>query len=78
MRTLQVGDQVRIDIPNKSDPDHDRLHRKHGTIIDKIEDNAGYETGILEIQCYMLLRWRTVLNIFDGVTYDRCNATMQL
>jgi len=45
MRTLQVGDQVRIDIPNKSDPDHDRLHRKHGTIVDKIEDDAGQETG---------------------------------
>lgn len=45
MRALQVGDRVRIDIPNKDDPDHDRLHGKHGTIVDKLEDDAGKETG---------------------------------
>lgn len=45
MRALQVGGRVRIDIPDKDDPDHDRLHGKHGTIVAKLEDDAERETG---------------------------------
>jgi len=39
------GDRVRIDIPNETDPDHDRYHGLHGTIIDVVEDDAGVVTG---------------------------------
>lgn len=45
MRRFEIGDEVRVDIPNKDDPDHERLHRKRGTIIEVIEDEAGKETG---------------------------------
>jgi len=45
MRRFEVGDRVRVDIPNKSDPDHERLHRERGTVVDILEDNAGQETG---------------------------------
>jgi len=45
MRRFEVGDRVRIDIPDKDDPDYERLHRKHGTIVEIFEDDAGQETG---------------------------------
>lgn len=45
MRRFEIGDEVRVDIPDKDDPDHERLHRKRGTIIEVIEDEAGKETG---------------------------------
>jgi len=45
MRRFEVGDQVRIDIPDREDPDHSRLHRKTGMIVEVFEDDAGSETG---------------------------------
>jgi hypothetical protein len=45
MRRFETGDRVRIDIPNEDDPDHERLHRKQGTIVEILEDDAGKETG---------------------------------
>lgn len=45
MRRFEVGDQVQIDIPDKDDPDHSRLHRKTGMIVEIFEDEAGRETG---------------------------------
>ena len=45
MRRFETGDRVRIDIPNEGDPDHERLHRKQGTIVEILEDDAGKETG---------------------------------
>jgi ribosomal protein L21E len=33
MRRFEEGDQVRIDIPDKDDPDHSRLHLKTGMIV---------------------------------------------
>jgi hypothetical protein len=45
MRRFEIGDRVRVDIPNKNDPDYERLHRKQGTIIEILEDDADKETG---------------------------------
>lgn len=45
MRRFEVGDRVRIDIPDKDDPDYERLHRKHGEIVEIFEADAGQETG---------------------------------
>jgi hypothetical protein len=45
MRRFEVGDRVQVDIPDKADHDHERLHRKQGTIVEIFEDNAGQETG---------------------------------
>lgn len=45
MRRFEMGDRVRIDIPDENDPDHERLHRKRGTIVEILEDDAGHETG---------------------------------
>lgn len=40
-----VGDRVRIDLPDETDPDHDRYHGEHGQIVDILEDEAGKLTG---------------------------------
>lgn len=40
-----VGDRVRVDIADESDPDFDRLHGRHATVTNVIEDGAGEETG---------------------------------
>lgn len=45
MRRFDVGDRVRVDIPDETDPDHERLHRKRGTVVDILEDDAGQEIG---------------------------------
>jgi hypothetical protein len=45
MRRFEVGDRVRVDIPDEDDPDHEQLHRKRGTIVEIFEDDAGQETG---------------------------------
>ena len=45
MRRFEVGDRVRIDIPDSEDPDHSRLHRKAGRVVEVFEDDAGTETG---------------------------------
>ena len=47
MRRFEEGDRVRVDIPDETDPDHDRLHGKRGIVVDIIEDDAGLETGDL-------------------------------
>jgi len=36
---------VRIDIPDKTDPDFERLHGEVGEVIETIEDDAGFVTG---------------------------------
>ena len=45
MDRFAEGDQVRIDIPDTTDPDHDQYHGKHGTVTDVLEDHAGNSTG---------------------------------
>lgn len=45
MRQFEVGDRIRIDIPDSTDPDYDNLHGHVGTVIEVIEDDAGKETG---------------------------------
>ncbi|WP_229380153.1 hypothetical protein [Haloterrigena salifodinae] len=45
MRRFTEGDRVRVDIPDETDPDHDQYHGSHGTIVDVLEDDAGFETG---------------------------------
>jgi ribosomal protein L21E len=76
MRRFEVGDRVRIDIPDKDDPDHERLHRKHGTIVEILEDDAGQETGdSRDSYLYTVeiddgepdhLRWRDLRPTSDG------------
>ena len=43
MREYDIGDHVRIDIPDEIDPDHEH-HGKHGTITNIISDDAGITT----------------------------------
>lgn len=45
MTEFDVGDRVRIDIPDTSDPDYDRLHGEKGNIEEIIEDDAGEYSG---------------------------------
>jgi ribosomal protein L21E len=45
MRRFEKGDQVRIDIPDQTDPDHDQLHGLQGTVVEVVKDDAGEETG---------------------------------
>jgi len=42
---FKVGDKVRVDIPDETDPDYDRLHGRHGEIIAILKDDAGAVTG---------------------------------
>lgn len=44
-RRFRVGDRVRIDIPDETDPDYDRFHGRAGTVVETTTDGAGHETG---------------------------------
>ena len=44
-RRFDTGDCVRIDIPDKTDPDFEQYHDRRGTIIGTLSDAAGAETG---------------------------------
>ena len=45
MQWVEVGDRVRVDIPGRGDPDHERLHRECGTVAAVHEDEASEITG---------------------------------
>lgn len=45
MQRFREGDRVRVDIPDETDPDHDRWHGREGTIARVREDDVGRETG---------------------------------
>ncbi|MFC7165932.1 hypothetical protein [Halospeciosus flavus] len=45
MRRFTEGDRVRVDIPDETDPDHERHHGVHGTVVGVLSDNAGSVTG---------------------------------
>ena len=45
MQRFSEGDIVRIDIPDETDPDHERYHGIQGTVVGVFEDDAGQATG---------------------------------
>jgi ribosomal protein L21E len=45
MQRFSKDDRVRIDIPDTTDPDHDRWHGVVGEVVDVRSDDAGVETG---------------------------------
>lgn len=42
---LNEGTEVRVDIPDRADPDLDAYHRRCGTIVAVVEDDASELTG---------------------------------
>jgi hypothetical protein len=45
MKRFEEVNGVRIDIPDRDDPDFARLHRRKGTVEGMFEDDAGLESG---------------------------------
>lgn len=45
MKRFDEGDRIRLDLPDETDPDHDRLHGLHGQVVEILEDDAGTTTG---------------------------------
>jgi ribosomal protein L21E len=45
MKRFEIGDRVRVDIPDTDDPDFDRYHGRTGKVHEVIEDDAGEATG---------------------------------
>lgn len=41
MTQFSEGDRVRVDIPDESDPDHERYHGEHGTVVAVMDDELG-------------------------------------
>lgn len=42
---FSIGDSVRVDIPDTSDPDFDQHHGRRGEIVEVLQDDANMETG---------------------------------
>ena len=45
MHRFTEGDRVRVDIPDETDPDHERYHGVRGTVATVLEDDADMLTG---------------------------------
>lgn len=45
MKRFAVGDRVRVDIPDTTDPDFDRYHGRKGDVVSIIKDDADKQTG---------------------------------
>lgn len=45
MQGFVVGDRVRIDIPDETDPDHEVYHGSHGQVIEILSDAGHSVTG---------------------------------
>jgi hypothetical protein len=45
MSGFTTGDRVRVDIPDETDPDHDRYHGLHATVVEVLEDDVSEITG---------------------------------
>lgn len=45
MQRFVVGDTVRIDIPDETDPDHESYHRVQGQVVETIADDGAEVTG---------------------------------
>lgn len=45
MPRFSSGDRVRVDIPDKTDPDYEQYHDRVGTVLSVKEDDAGKTTG---------------------------------
>jgi len=45
MQRFSESDRVRVDIPDETDPDHERYHGVRGTVVAIISDDAGRATG---------------------------------
>ena len=45
MQRFSMGDRVRIDIPDETDPDHDQYHGEHGRVTALLSDDADAVTG---------------------------------
>ena len=45
MHRFSVGDRVRVDIPDKSDPDFETAHDRQGNVTEIIADDASDVTG---------------------------------
>lgn len=74
MTEHNVGNRIRVDIPDKTDRDH-HLHSQHGEITEIIEDDAGETTGdprdstLYRVQLddggTVDLRWRDLRPLID-------------
>jgi ribosomal protein L21E len=45
MQRFAVGDRVRIDIPDETDPDYELYHGLHGKIVETLSDDVAEITG---------------------------------
>jgi ribosomal protein L21E len=45
MQRISEGDRVRIDIPDETDPDHQKYHGKHGEVVAVLSADADSVTA---------------------------------
>jgi ribosomal protein L21E len=45
VQRFTLGDRVRVDIPDETDPDHELYHGRHGEVVELLEDDASEVTG---------------------------------
>lgn len=64
MQRVTPGDKVRVDIPDKTDPDFETYHDRHGEVVEIIEDDASNTTA--DVRDDVLYRVR----FDDGSTMD--------
>lgn len=64
MNQFEVGDRVRIDIPDVTDRDYEDFHDQEGEVVEILPDDGSRVTG--DEQDSDLYR----VSVDDGVTFD--------
>ncbi len=69
MPEFEMGDRVRIDIPDEADPDFQSFHGRHGEVVDVLTDDASAITGREEDAVLYRVRFRSG-DVMDFRTRD--------
>jgi hypothetical protein len=63
---FEVGDRVRVDIPDETDPDYSRLHGRHGEIVAILRTTPAPSRAIPAMLCCIVFSWRMERKLMSG------------
>ena len=76
---FEMGDHVRIDIPDEMDSDYSRLHGRHSEIIAILEDDAGAVTVMIATPCCTVFSWMTgQKRMFGGAIFGHPEVSLHV
>jgi hypothetical protein len=67
MQGFSIGNRVRVDIPDETDPDHGAYHGVHGRVVAVLSDDVNSVTDDVQDSCI----YRVILDMREEVDFRR-------